>query len=125
MDVTMTKKLMFVLLMSGVVLFSMGTYAMDGEREMPGSSISRPVSSALVTKIELTPEEKNLIIEHDKRTAEREHLALKPPSWVEWQSRTPEGVQKMKERAALIREYGDRIQFNLEENPDTILPRFK
>lgn len=121
----MTKKLMFVLLISGVILSPMGAYAMDSEREMPGSSISRPASSAPATKIELTQEEKDLIIDHDNRTAEREHLTLKPPSWVDWELGTPKGVQKMKERAALIREYGDRIQFNLEENPDTILPRFK
>ncbi|MBL8676070.1 MAG: hypothetical protein JNJ47_01390 [Alphaproteobacteria bacterium] len=42
----MTKKFMFILLMSGVILSPMGVYAMDDEGGAPGTSISRAAPSA-------------------------------------------------------------------------------
>ena len=51
--VIMTKKLMFVLLMSGFILSPIGAYAMD-EEGAPQTSISRPTPSAS----QLTQEEK-------------------------------------------------------------------
>lgn len=44
----MTKKLLFVLLLSGVIFSPMGAYAMDEEGGMPGSSISRTAPSAKI-----------------------------------------------------------------------------
>ena len=38
----MTKKFIFILLMSGIILSPMGAYAMDDEGGAPGTSISRP-----------------------------------------------------------------------------------
>ncbi len=56
--VIMTKKLIFILLMSGVVLSPMGVYAME-EEGMPGSSISKaaPVAPISVPGLKVLPGE--------------------------------------------------------------------
>lgn len=114
---------MFILLMSGVILSPMGVYAMIEEEAPQTPSIPRPTPAG-PSASGLTQEEKNSIIEHADRAAARRGFAMMPPSWVDWQSGTPEGVQRMKERAALIQQYGDRINFDAQGNPSTIVPSF-